>query len=100
MSRASGRLSAFARSVVVCLVLGGSVAMGINPAPAAAQSSGGNVTVTAVVAPARYILVDNHDRIRQIISNSPDVVTPTVYKHSFKSTPIPLTPHILGQYNA
>src|ERR1700722_12104711 len=68
------------------------------PVPAAAASAG-SVIIIARIAPVRSVLVDSHNRIQQILSNTQSAVTPTVYMNSFSSAPVALTPYILGQYN-
>lgn len=99
MSRTFGRQSAFARLVVTGFIVGGLIAIATNPVPAAAQSSIGMVTVTAVIAPVRSIVVDERGTIRQIQSNTPAAVTPIVYRNSLTGTQLALTPPILAQYN-
>jgi len=68
--------------------------------PVAHAQSGNSVTITAVVAPVRTILVDNNLRIIQIESNTPLNVTPSVYKGTYTSKQVSLTPSINKQYKA
>lgn len=100
MSRPHGRLSALIKPVAICLLVGGLVVADTCPVLAAPQSSGGNVIITAVIAPVRYILVDDNYRVQEIISNSRTDVTPVVYKDRLNTAPISLTPAIASQYAA
>ncbi len=94
MSNFFRRLPAFAGPVVICLL----AVLWPGTVLAAPLTAGGSVIISASIAPARYILVDSHGRIREVLSNSPENVMPLVYKGRFNSAPITLTPAILSQY--
>ena len=67
------------------------LAFALNQAPA-------SIVVTAVVAPVRYVLVNQNIEIIEILSNTPLNVPPKVYQSSFKSNEIPLTTPIDKSY--
>ena len=95
MSRAFGKLTGLA---VVCLVLGSTVLMNTCHALTNPPASSGSVIISAIIAPVRYILVDDHYRITKILSNSQADVTPLVYKNNFNARPIALSQAIYNQY--
>jgi hypothetical protein len=99
MSGVRGKLPSLFKGIVFGLVLAAGI-FGSTTSVAADPTSGGSVTISAQVAAVRYILVDNHNRVRQILSNTVASVAPVVYRGSFKSVPIGLTPDIAGQYSA
>jgi hypothetical protein len=70
------------------------------PVLAAPMSSGSSVTITAVIAPVRIILVNGRGVIIKILSNSPANVTPSVYKNKLNTKPTALTHSIYSQYSA
>ena len=86
-------------AVLLTVVNGAALGLTSGLAQAVPLETGG-VTISAVVTPVRYILVDKHNVIQQVLSNSPEAVTPIVYKYSFTSVPIPLTAAIDTQYEA
>ena len=92
MLRTSGKLIGL---TVACLVLGSTNTCHALTNPPAAS---GSVTISAAIAPVRYILVDDHYRITKILSNSQADVTPLVYKNNFNTRPIALRPGIYSQY--
>ena len=82
-----------------------SLAVSSVPLPAAAESlsvSGQQVQVTAIVAPAIYIIVDNQNQVLQIISNTTNKATvPTIYKTAVQVQNVqPLTPDVQRQVTA
>lgn len=73
---------------------------GVAPAVAVAAALPANtITITAVVAPARYVLVRG-GKIVKVFSNSPEAPRPLAYYGSLHNRPRPLTPAINRQYNA
>ena len=93
-------LGIFGRPLALCsyVVIGLFV---LATVPVLADSQTGNsVTITAVVAPVRYVLVDDHDSIKQITSNTPLNVVPKAYKNSYQSAPLPLSTAVDSQYVA
>lgn len=57
------------------------------------------ITITAKVLPARYIVLDENEQIRKIISNTDEDVSPQVYKDSVKvGNETVANPQALAQY--
>ena len=96
MASVLGRLSGLFVVVLLCVSFF-LIALVSSSVLALGQSSG-TIAVTAVVPPARYILVNRQATIIAIISNTPINVTPMVYVNSLKGTPLVLTPEIDQQY--
>ena len=61
-------------------------------------SPGSSITITAVVLPARYIIVDSNGIINKILSNTKQNVTPKVYLNSINGKELVLTNKISNQY--
>ncbi|GAC1502600.1 MAG: hypothetical protein NVS1B10_07430 [Candidatus Saccharimonadales bacterium] len=68
--------------------------------PVYAQTSGTvQIQVRGVVAPARYVVIDNNNIIKSITSNTKDNVVPSVYLNSIKlSNSVQLTSIIASRY--
>ncbi len=59
------------------------------------------IGVRATVLPARYIILDFTGRISQILSNTAENVTPSVYRDKIAAgRELPLTAQLLTQYNS
>ncbi len=56
------------------------------------------ITITARVAPARSIVVNDQGVMTKIYSNTPEAVTPKVYLNSVPGKAMPLTPQLMQQY--
>jgi hypothetical protein len=68
-------------------------------AAAADMSSTAQITVTATVLPARFIIIDNHNHVTEVLSNSRQEVQPTVYLHNIaRGNQQPLSSAIYNQY--
>jgi hypothetical protein len=80
----------------LCLVAGFSAAT----ASADTLSVSQTITVTAVVAPARSIIVDQSGQILTILSNTEDPVMPNVYMGTIHGSQQSLTPALQKQYTA
>lgn len=74
--------------------------VGLLPGTAAAQtiSVSQTITITARVAPARSIIVNEQGRMVKIFSNTDQPVTPKVYTNVVSNSPLPLTPLLQTQY--
>jgi hypothetical protein len=83
---------------VAFMVLDSTVIMNTCHALTNPPASSGSVTISAAIAPVRYILVDNQGKITEILSNSQENVTPIVYKNKLGSEPITLNQTIRSQY--
>jgi hypothetical protein len=60
---------------------------------------GGKITVHARIAATHYIIVDEHDKIIQIDSNTTDVATPRIFLQKVKSgNERVMTPTVYSQY--
>jgi hypothetical protein len=60
---------------------------------------GGKITVHARIAATHYIIVDEHDKIIQIDSNTTDVATPRIFLQKVKSgNERVMTPTVYAQY--
>ena len=82
----------------VLLVLFG-VSVVWTPSVSAQTSDGVNIEVHGVVAPARYIVLDEQGNINQILSNTKSAVTPTVYRQKIANgNEQPLTSRIYNEY--
>lgn len=84
---------------VMCLLTTGVLLM----SPAASADTiapGGSVTITATISPVRIIVVNSSGAILEILSNGPSDVTPSVYRDSFNTKPIALTPAVYNRYAA
>lgn len=70
-------------------------------APVSAQTSAsGKITVRGVIAPARYVILDDNGEIKQILSNTTESVQPTVYLNSLsQENQKPLNSEVLSEYN-
>lgn len=68
------------------------------PASATTISASGEITITARVADAHYVIVDSQDNILEIISNTTQTVTPKVFRGSTDSHEIPLSKGVHEQY--
>jgi hypothetical protein len=99
MSVVLGRLPGLSVVVLLCVSFFMLTIVSDSPASALDQSSG-TIVVTAVVPPARYILVNRQATITEILSNTPTNVVPMVYVNSLKGSPLVLTPAINQQYEA
>ncbi|HUD05339.1 MAG TPA: hypothetical protein VMR18_00245 [Candidatus Saccharimonadales bacterium] len=73
--------------------------MNSNTALAQAQTSG-TIVVTAVIAPVRYVLIDNKGNIKEILSNTKENITPKVYINSLSSSQATLTIQVYQRYEA
>jgi homoserine trans-succinylase len=82
-------------SVLVFLLL----FLNSNTALAQAQTSG-TIVVTAVIAPVRYVLIDNKGNIKEILSNTKENITPKVYINSLSSSQATLTIQVYQRYEA
>jgi hypothetical protein len=70
------------------------------PVSAGTISVSGKITVTAIVAPQHYVIINDSGTITEIISNSNQDTVPLVYKDKvIKGNEMPLTPEIYAQYN-
>lgn len=59
------------------------------------------IHLSGVVPEMRYIVVDSHDKVTEITSNTVHDITPRVYRGSLQSgIQVPLTPAILRDYRA
>lgn len=58
------------------------------------------ITITATVAPARSIVVDDAGRILSIVSNTNEAVIPTVYVNKVHGEERPLTPDLQSKYDS
>lgn len=88
------------RGVLISLsVIGTSLCMPINAA-AHTVSVSQTITITAVVAPKRSIVVNDSGQMTKIYSNTNDTITPQVYLNDYPGAARPLTPELLEQYNA
>jgi hypothetical protein len=66
---------------------------------AATETKAGQLTTTARVLPAQYIVIDELGTIVEILSNTTEDVTPRVYQKSVaKDNERPLTPELYQQY--
>lgn len=92
-----GRLLVSLRLLLVSVAVFTVLFVGTSPAFAAVVS-GATTTITAVILPVRYVLLDNQGDITEIISNTTADVTPRVYETSFQSSELPLTPKLNQQY--
>lgn len=98
MFKRSGRFVVSLKLIMGSSMLG--ITLLMNSSSALAMSSSGSVTVTAVVAPVRYILVNDNDKITEVLSNSHFNVTPVVYRNKFNTVPIALNLAVRSQYLA
>jgi hypothetical protein len=74
--------------------------LGAAPVSAGTISASGKITITAVVAPEHYIIVDNSNTITEIISNTVQDTAPLAFKDKIiKGNELQLTPEIYAQYN-
>ena len=98
MSKRLGKMSVLcAANVILVSVI---VMFGNNSFAEAAGSAGSSTVISAVIAPVRYIIIDQQQVIRQIYSNTTQTVVPVVYENNFDSVPLPLTPTVSRQYEA
>jgi hypothetical protein len=58
------------------------------------------ITVKAVIAPARYVIVNSSGRILSVLSNTEESVIPSVYLDTIQSPKQRLTPVLQKQYQA
>jgi hypothetical protein len=93
MLRVSGSLLSV---VFICLAVGGLL---ISPHALADSPTGNSIIITASIAPVRYIVVNDHGAIIEILSNTRSDVTPSVYKNR-PDSPVALTEPIRDQYAA
>ncbi|MGH7234514.1 MAG: hypothetical protein ACREF7_03675 [Candidatus Saccharimonadales bacterium] len=68
------------------------------PALADSGSSSGNIEIVAYVKPVRDVLINAQGRISEIQSNTSSNVAPSVYRDSYNTKPIKLSPNIYSQY--
>src|SRR3712207_5966059 len=91
MRRSFGKL--FLMVIAVCMVAGsGTVSAGT-------ISVTQTITITATVAPARSIVVNDQGQMTKIYSNTAENLTPKVYLYDVPGETRPLTPALLKQYN-
>jgi hypothetical protein len=83
--------------IIACMVISGVVLIN-SAAQADSPASGGSVVITAVIAPVRTIVINDQNKILEVISNGPNNVTPSVYKNRLTTKPVALTPAIYDQY--
>ncbi len=99
-SRPVRRSGLYMAVTVAFLVISISISLPFNKIQAQGEdSSNGSITIVAVIAPVRYVLLNNYDQIQEILSNTQQSVTPFVYKNSFNSQPVQLTANVLKQYS-
>lgn len=93
-------LSGFSAKVLASTMLTFVVILGISGSvEARTVSVSQRVTVTAVVAPASYIVIDDNEKIQRIDSNTSQDVTPKVYIGSVAAgNERELTPAIYAAY--
>ncbi len=85
--------------ILPVLVSFGLVFVGAAPVSAGTITASGKITVTAIVAPEHYVIVDKSGAITEIISNTNQDVTPVVFAGSVKNgNEYPLTPEVFDQY--
>jgi hypothetical protein len=95
------RVSRSLLKAATCLIITGAIFLGMPLVVAAQAPSGGaNTIITAAITPVRYIVINNHGQITEILSNCRANVTPSVYRNSFNTPPIELSPAIYSQYAA
>lgn len=94
-----GRLLVWRLVAVFCVALVSVSSLNFGSAFALEQLSG-QVVITGVVAPERYILLGPKGDITELISNTPQNVTPKVYLGNFKGLQLALTPAISRQYKS
>jgi hypothetical protein len=58
------------------------------------------ITITARVAAARSIIVNEQGRMTSVISNTSEAITPKVYRSAMHGPQQPLTPELLAQYQS
>ena len=92
-----GKLLLSLRLLLLSLALLAVVSVPASPV-LAATAAGATTTITAVILPVRYILLNKQGEIITIISNTTTDVTPKVYMASFQSPELPLTPALNKQY--
>jgi hypothetical protein len=80
--------------LLFCLVESGSLAS------ADTLSVQQTITVHAIVAPARTVVVDQSNHILDIFSNTPDSVTPTVHMGGINGPKQSLSPSLQKQYQS
>jgi hypothetical protein len=68
------------------------------PVSAATLSVSGEITITARVADTHYVVIDNHDNVLEIISNTTRPAAPKVFRGSTNSDERPLTEGVYEQY--
>jgi len=83
---------------VAFIVLGSTLLLNTCCAVAPSPATNSSVVISAVIAPVRYILVNDQGIITEILSNSQENVMPTVYKNKLGSEPITLSRAIYSQY--
>lgn len=98
MGRLHGKVFAVIGLFLACSLFG-STTSALAPELVMQAGNSGSSEILANIQPIRSILINDQDKIMQIISNSTVNVTPTVYKHSFSSPPIPINPNIRKQYD-
>ena len=69
-----------------------------NGSVVSAQAENSSTTIVATILPVRSILVDSSGNIAIVESNTDQNVPPTVYKNSFLSPSVPLTPPVAHEY--
>lgn len=58
------------------------------------------ITITATVAPARSIVVDDTGRMTSVVSNTDEPIVPKVYVNKVHGEERPLTPELKAQYDS
>lgn len=63
-------------------------------------TEGTTVVITAAIAPVRIVVVDDHNRITEILSNGPGDITPSVHSGNSEGKVMPMSRSISNQYSA
>ncbi len=87
------------RTIPTVALLAVVMGLGLMPQSASAVTASQTITITATVAPARSIIVNDQGEVLSVISNTDLYITPTVYLGKMHGPAQLLTPELLVKYN-
>jgi hypothetical protein len=79
--------------LISCLIISANLVAYAN-----ASSESGSISITAVIEPTRYILINSNRQITEVVSNTRELVTPLVILNSFNGPEQNYTTNIALQY--
>src|SRR5438045_1133030 len=81
------------------VALVGVFALSSTPASAIVLSKSDTITISGVVPPAKYVYIDDNQKIKKIVSNCYTDAEVTILSESEPTKQMPISDNIVRQYN-